>query len=292
MDEGGSAGVATLKAEGGGKSVRWEITVRPTSNSVVTIVLPVTTDCNSTGAICTGDGKKLSNSLEVTVSVHNFASTGAPAITGTARVGETLAASTTGISDANGLTNATYTYQWLADNAQISGATGASYTLVAADQGKAIKVRVAFTDDAGNAETLTSTSTVVAASLPPAIPDEEEQEDEETSPLTASAHGVPASHDGSSPFTFELRFSEEFGISYRTLRDHAFTVTDGEVIKARRLERGKNVRWEIRVRPSADGTVIIVLPATTDCASDSAICTEDDRMLSGGLELTVAGPGG
>ena len=40
------------------------------------------------------------------------------------------------------------------------------------------------------------------------------------------------------------------------------------------------------------GTVTIVLPATTDCASDGAICTSDGRKLSGRLELTVSGPGG
>ena len=41
-----------------------------------------------------------------------------------------------------------------------------------------------------------------------------------------------------------------------------------------------------------DGTVNIVLPATTDCAGDGAICTSDGRLLSGRLELTVSGPGG
>ena len=37
--------------------------------------------------------------------------------------------------------------------------------------------------------------------------------------------------------------------------------------------------------------MVIVLKATTDCEADGAICTEDDRKLSGGLELTVNGPG-
>ena len=93
-------------------------------------------------------------------------------------------------------------------------------------------------------------------------------------------------------FTFELRFSEEpaDGFSYVTLRDHAFTVTGGEVVKARRLEQGKNTRWEITVQPDGDGAVTIVLPATTDCADDGAVCTGDGRMLSGRLELTVPGP--
>ena len=112
--------------------------------------------------------------------------------------------------------------------------------------------------------------------------------------LTASAHDVPANHDGNSAFTFELRFSEtpRKGFSYKTLRDHAFTVTNGDVTNARRLEKGKNVRWEIHVTPDGDGTVTVVLPVTTDCAATGAVCTSDGRMLSTRLELTVSGPGG
>ena len=69
----------------------------------------------------------------------NNAATGAPTITGTAQVGETLTADTTGISDDDGLDNAAFAYQWLADDAEIDSATASSYTLVAADAGKAIK---------------------------------------------------------------------------------------------------------------------------------------------------------
>ena len=113
-------------------------------------------------------------------------------------------------------------------------------------------------------------------------------------PLTASVHDAPESHNGTDAFTFELRFSEtpRRGFSYETLRDHAFTVTGGDVVRAKRLERGKNVRWEITVRPDSNGAVTIVLPATTDCAAAGAICTGDGRMLSNRLELTVSGPDG
>ena len=98
----------------------------------------------------------------------NSPATGAPTISGTAQVGETLTANTSGVADADGLSNVQYEYQWLADDADISGATNATYTLVAADEGKAIKVQVGFTDDAGNDESLTSEPTaVVAAALPP-----------------------------------------------------------------------------------------------------------------------------
>ena len=97
----------------------------------------------------------------------NTSATGLPTITGAAQVGETLTADTTGISDDDGLDSATFSYQWLADDAEINGATASSYTLVAADAGKAIKVRVSFTDDAGNDEQLTSAVTGAVAAAPP-----------------------------------------------------------------------------------------------------------------------------
>ena len=207
----------------------------------------------------------------------NTPATGAPSITGTAQVGETLTADITSIADDDGLDNATFAYQWFAADAEINGATASTYTLVAADAGKAIKVRVSFTDDAGNDEHLTSA--VTAAVVKP--------------PLTATIHDVPSSHNGQDAFIFELRFSEspKSDFSYMTVRDHAFTVTGGSVTYVRRLEPGKNVRWEITVTPGSSADVAIALNATTDCEADGAICTEDDRKLSGGLELTVNGPG-
>ena len=205
----------------------------------------------------------------------NTPATGLPTITGAAQVGETLTADTTGISDDDGLDSATFSYQWLADDAEINGATASSYTLVAADAGKAIKVRVSFTDDAGNDEQLTSAVTAAVVKLP----------------LTASVHDVPSSHNGQDAFTFELRFSGDPkpDFSYTTVRDHAFTVTGGSVTYVRRLEPGKNVRWEITVTPSSSADMTIALNATTDCSAQDAICTEDGRMLSNRLELTING---
>ena len=102
---------------------------------------------------------------------ENNEATGAPTISGTAQVGETLTVDTSGIADEDGLDNANFSYQWLADDADIAGATGSNYTLVEADEGQAIKVRVSFTDDAGNEEELTSGATdAVAAPEPPAKP--------------------------------------------------------------------------------------------------------------------------
>ena len=105
----------------------------------------------------------LSGSAEIRTPAGNTAATGAPTATGTARVGETLTADTSGITDPDGLDNATFSYQWLADDVDISGATGASYTLTDFEEGKAVKVTVSFTDDAGNGESLTSAATASVA---------------------------------------------------------------------------------------------------------------------------------
>ena len=104
----------------------------------------------------------------------NNPATGAPAITGTAQVGETLTADVSGIADPDGLTNALYSYQWIANNGtsdtDITGATDSTHTLVAADEGKTVKVRVSFTDDADNEETLTSAATAATAAPEPEEP--------------------------------------------------------------------------------------------------------------------------
>ena len=112
------------------------------------------------------NAETLTSAATASISPNNPA-TGAPTITGRAQVGETLTAVTTGIMDADGLASVSYTYQWIrvdsGTDADISGATSSTYTLVAADEGTTIKVKVSFTDDASNAETRTSVATGTVA---------------------------------------------------------------------------------------------------------------------------------
>ena len=482
-------------------NTKWQIKIRPTSNGDVTIVLPITEDCTADGAVCTGD-RKLSNRLEIIVSgptsqqtsqqrQESTAATGSPTISGTVQVGQTLAASTTGIADTDGLTNAAYSYQWIANDgssdSDIADATASAYTLVARDAGKTIKVKVSFTDDGGNEETLTSAVTAAVAAAVPGVPgilsvsvndtgkldvswdapdsnggsavtgykvqwkeaadswdtpaevsettvtgtshtvtgltdgmgytfrvvavnsagdssasDDASGTPRETTaptvssatvdgatltvtfsegltetplpavttftvnvgdnrrgvnsvaisgstvtltlasaatstddvsvgytvpsdaaaarlkdlsdnpaesftgqtvtnntaaaqtPLTASVESAPTSHNGSDEFRIRVAFSEtpKTGFSYTTMRDHAFTVTGGDVTGARRLVSGKNLRWEITVQPSGNADVTLTLPATTDCAAQGAICTAGGQALSSPLEIRVSGPGG
>ena len=317
--------------------------------------------------------------------------TGLPAIIGTARVGETLTADTSGIADADGLRNAAFRYQWIRNDGTIDSdirdSTGPTYTLEAADAGKTIKVRVSFRDDANNEETLTSAPTetvtflIWAATLAagnietgPGYSSSQDTgtlspgeftvgvadysvvlvvEDDsglltlgldrqlgalftlhvgadsfvsEDAESTASADGsgytylweetdldwsvgesvglaltmtenaltalfdsFPESHDGTTEFAFELRFSEEFRLDYETLRDHAFTVEGGTVKGAERMDEPGNIRWLITVEPNSNADVTVVLPVTTDCTTHGSICTEDGRMLATPLELTITG---
>ena len=201
---------------------------------------------------------------------------GLPAITGTAQVGETLTASADAITDADGLDNATFAWQWLAndgtDDTEIAGATGATHEVAPEQAGKTLKVRVTFSDDKGTEETLVSAATEVV-----------------TVPLTAVFENVPPAHDGASIFTFRVRFSESPALSYTVLRDESFAVTGGSVDKARRVD-GRNDLREIHVEPKGNGDVTVTLAGGRACGTEGAICTADGRALSNTLSATIQGP--
>ena len=109
--------------------------------------------------------------------------------------------------------------------------------------------------------------------------------------LTARFVNMPGEHGGPGErFTFELKFSEEPSLSYKTLRDDAFTVSGGYVRKARRLERPSNIRWEITVEPSGWGNVGITLPGGRACTASGAICTDDGMNLANSPNATVLAP--
>ena len=224
-----------------------------------------------------GNAESLTSAATAQVEAKpNTPATGAPTISGTPQVGETLTASTSGIADQDGLDDVSYSYQWLAGGTDIDGATGSRHTLTASQQGQTVQVRVSFTDDAGNAESRTSVATDAVAAKPV--------------PLTASFGNVPDSHTGSGEFTFNLSFSENFPLSYRTLRDHAFTIDGGDVTRAQRKVPGSNRTWTITVEPAGNGAVSITLPETTDCDDTGAICTSGGRMLSHSASVSISGP--
>lgn len=92
----------------------------------------------------------------VAVTVPGAISGSTPTITGTTAVGSTLTAVA-----GTWTTGTTLAYQWLRDGAAITGATASTYPLVAADQGKAISVRV--TGSKADYPDVVKTSTPTAA---------------------------------------------------------------------------------------------------------------------------------
>ena len=110
---------------------------------------------------------------------------------------------------------------------------------------------------------------------------------EVSSPLTAEFRDVPHAHGGNA-FTVELRFSEAFSLSYRTLRDHALAVTGGTLAGVARATKGQDQVWDITVTPVAGaGDVTVTLAATTDCTATGAICAAPERPLSAAVAATV-----
>ena len=81
---------------------------------------------------------------------------GTVTIAGEAKVGQEL---TSTVTDADGVPDNGVRYQWFADGIAINGATGTTYTPTHADKGKNITVSVGYTDQAGHAESVTSTPT-------------------------------------------------------------------------------------------------------------------------------------
>ena len=171
--------------------------------------------------------------------------------------------------------------------------TSGTLTFEAGDTTKTVSVPIAddTEDDGGETLTLTlgnaSGAVVGDAVATGTIRDTEAS----TDPLTASFENVPAEHDGQSAFSFRVEFSEDVGTSYKTLRDESFSVREGDLTGARRVD-GRHDLWEITVEPDSREAVTISLPGGRACGTAGAVCTRggDPRALSNGPSATVAGP--
>ena len=95
-------------------------------------------------------------------------------------------------------------------------------------------------------------------------------------PIPASFTQAPAAHDGSSTFRLALEFSHESKrFSYRPVRDSLFDVEGGCIAKARRLERGRNLRWERRL------FLMGLLSIGGDCRNGSHVGTISEQVRFG-----------
>ena len=208
----------------------------------------------------------------------NSPATGAPAIAGTAQVGERLTVDTSGIADEDGLGNVQYEYQWLSGGTAISGATASAYTPAEADEGKAIKVQVSFTDDAGNEETLTSAATAAVAARP--------------APLTARFPVSPfqsSRHQGDDDRPQVIVAFNQPVQSFTKATPSVSLNGATALSAARHQEDGLENAWIFWLDPEGGDDLVFTLVAGQSC-DGGGICTGDGRMLSQGLSKTLPGP--
>ena len=226
-----SVQIVTLPASG---TLRLSGTAVTTSQVVPATSIPsltYTPPANANGTPYTtftfrvSDGKDESaaaSTMTINVTGFNDLPSGKPTISGTAAVGQALTASTSGISDVDGLSGVTYGYQWIrvdGGDSDISGETSSTYTLQPADDDKKVKVKVSFRDQGGTDETVTSeeypsSGTIGALNTVPDAP-----------VLSATAGGstrinlfwtAPGSDGGSAITGYQIEVSSD-GSSFTTL---------------------------------------------------------------------------
>ena len=296
-----------------GRHDLWEITVEPDDNSDVVITLPADRACTTAGAICTREDtpRQLTNSPSATVpgppdqssSDTTDDTTEEPTVTSQLSVADATAseeddATIDFVVTLNPAGEASITVDYATSNGTANAgsdytAQSGTLTFTAGETSQTVTVAIIDDSTEENDETLTLT-----LSNPSGAEISDGQAtgtitDSEPAPLTVSFSNVPDSHDGSTEFTFDLTFSENFPLSYKTLRDHAFTKdaqNEDHVVSAQRKVPGSNQTWTITVEPSGNAAITITLPATTDCTVSGAICTSDGRKLSHSTSVSVAGP--
>ena len=270
----------------------WNITVQPRSGGDVTVSLAGSGNCETAPAICTPDGRALSNTPSVTVagppltasfsnlperqdtrSPFSFQMSFSENFGGRLRYkmlrDEALQATNGKVTHARRVTPG-QNQHW---TITVQPHSGGDVTVSLAASGDCETAPAICTPD-GRA--LSNTPSVTVAGPP----------------LTASFNNVPERQDTTSPFSFQLSFSENFGgrLRYKMLRDEALQTTNGKVTNARRVTSGQNQHWTITVQPHSGGDVTVSLITSGDCETAPAICTPDGRALSNAPSVTVAGP--
>ena len=267
-----------VRHEEDGLENAWVFFLDPEGNDDVVFTLVAGQSCDG-GGICTREGKMLSEGGTITLpgpdeedkpdntdsNEPNSPATGVPTIGGTAQVGETLTANTSGVADADGLSSVQYEYQWLADDSDIAGATNATYILAATDEGKAIKVQIRFTDDADNEETLISAATGAVDARPnspatgaPTITGTAQV----GQTLTADTSGI-ADADGLANATFSFQWlADDTDITGAT--GLTYTLTDSEESKA--------ITVQVSFTDDADNEETL-----TSAATDAVVAAEPEE---------------
>ena len=155
--------------------------------------------------------------------------TGFVAIQGKVATGRTLVAETSSIKDLDGL--GSLSYQWKADDVNISGATSRTYLLTNSDVNKSISVEVSYTDGGGASESLVSSSTesvIKSTNNPPTGNVTIDGLTTQGQTLTANTSTL-ADPDGLGSFSYQWSAD---GVNISGATSATYTLTQAEVGKA------------------------------------------------------------
>ena len=268
---------------------RWEIEVAfrkldaELAHEHLIAVIEPTLDCGDAAALCTPDGRKLSERISMTIP-------GVPSVSASdAAAGEAdgALAFTVRLSRAR---EEAVTVDWATGDG--TAAAGADYeagsgTLTFAPGQTQRTVWVALLDDAEaeEYETLTlALSNVAGGGV--VLRDAEARgtilDDEPSGPFAAAFADVPATHDGTA-FTLGLSLGEEgeeVALDAAALLA-AFRTVGGAVTALGQTDPASAREWLVTVTPaSAAAAVTVALAPAADCAAPGALCTEDGRTIA------------
>ena len=293
-----------------GRSDLWKLDIEPGSDTDATLSVAANRECTESGALCTADGRSLSNALEATIAgpVETTAEEQV-ATTGLTASFQNVPASHAGsgaISLRIGL-DAALSTSWKGVRHSLAIANGA-LTRIHRIDGRSdlwgIEVEPAGDGDvtvrlnpsadcadpattmcsAGGRRLETAVSTVIPGPTPV----------DPSALLTASFENMPSEHNADS-FTFRIWFSEPIRIGWKTMRDSSVRVTQdgrtGGAAGARRVD-GRNDLWEITVDPASGADIEIGLGPTAACTETGAMCTNGGKAQSSSLQASVIGPPG
>ena len=216
----------------------------------------------------------------------NAAPTGTVTVTGTAREGETLTADASNLDDPDGLTNRSFTWQWIRTSGgtatPIGGATTASYTVVAGDVGSTLKVEASFTDDDGTAETVESAETAAVEALPEVTV----ASDGDVTEGSAAVFTLTRTGDTAQTLNvdYEVTASGDFGVT--TGAGTATFLANSATVQVSVATTGDSAH-------EAHGSVTLTLQARpaayalgTDDAATAAVEDDDDSPATGSVAVT------
>ena len=248
------------------REVVWEIEIEPDSDGDVTVSLDAGRPCDEEGAICTADGRSLSEGISTTVEGPDE---GPPPLTASfvdlpeAHDGESAFRFRLAFSEPIAIS-----FRSLREDA--FEVTGGRVTRGKRVDGRKDLFEITVEPDGGGEVTISlpadrecSVSGAICTWGPP----RKQLTNTPTAtvagpaaaPLTASFVDVPAEHDGESAFKLRIAFSEPLSrMSGRRLRSDVVAVSGGRATAAGRVNRRRDL-WKVTVEPDSLADVTVTL---------------------------------